>query len=58
MAQHFTFLSKPSIHAGLRGAKWENGQKSDKDGLTAINRTLNYHRNSAKLPLRATLVHK
>jgi hypothetical protein len=33
MAQHFTFLSRPSIHAGLRPMKGRKGQKGDKDGL-------------------------
>ncbi|MDP3844025.1 MAG: hypothetical protein Q8Q81_15895, partial [Oxalobacteraceae bacterium] len=34
MAQHFTFLSDPSIHAGLRATKGQKRQKSDKDGLS------------------------
>ena len=34
MAQHFTFSSKPNIHAGLPRARGRKRRKSDKDGLT------------------------
>ncbi|MDP3844299.1 MAG: hypothetical protein Q8Q81_17330, partial [Oxalobacteraceae bacterium] len=44
MAQHFTFLSDPSIHAGLRATKGQKRQKSDKDGLTLTYRPPGHHK--------------